>query len=114
MALRNAFENLIIETVAGAVEAAITAMDERQARQALMEQPRDLQYARTVNDELRVAGTVTSLVNAANTTTSLNGAGIVRAPGDPNATFMVDERWQQMEQSMQTFIQTRTNRWGIT
>jgi len=118
MALRNAFEKLLTETVAGAVEAVLTKTDARQERQAIMEQPRDLQYARTVADALRVNvenfQTLQSLVYSANSATSQNLGGLSRPWGDANAVLMVDERWQQSEQSMQTFNQVRAHRWVIS
>ena len=116
MALRNAFEKLITETVAGAVEAVLIKMDARQERQSVMEQPRSLQYARDLNDRMRVSVDNVQQVYAyvGNTTLSLNAAGHSPLWGNYNATFMVDERWQQSEQSMQTFNQVRTNRWVFT
>jgi hypothetical protein len=116
MALRNAFEKLLTETVAGAVEAAIVRMDARQARQALMEQPRVLQYARTATDQLRVNvdNAPQAIVYVGQSSTAIS-AGINRSPyGDANAIFMVDERWQQAEQSMQTFNFVRNQRWKFS
>jgi len=113
MALRNAFEKLITETIAGAVEAAIVRIDARQARQAIMEQPRSLQYARTVSDQLRVnvENVQQVYVYAHATAGSTNGGAYSSIWGSPQGVFTVDERWQQSEQSMQTFNQVRVNRW---
>jgi hypothetical protein len=116
MALRNAFANLLTESMTGAVEAVLTAMGQRQERQAIMEQPRDLQYARTITDAMRVniENAQQAIVYAAQSSASQNAGGISRVWGDPNAIFMVDERWQQSEQSMQTFNQVRATRWVIS
>lgn len=113
MALRNAFEKLLTETVAGAVEAVLTKMDARAERQSIMEQPRALQYARNINDAMYVQTTNAqqAYIYAGNTSLSLNQAGHAPIYGNYNATFMVDERWQQGEQALQTFNQVRTNRW---
>jgi len=118
MALRNAFEKLLTETVAGAVEAVLTAMGQRQERQAIMEQPRDLQYARTIADALRVNvenfQTLQTLVYSTGSSLGQNLGAIARPWGDANAVLMVDERWQQSEQSMQTFNHVRATRWVIS
>lgn len=113
MALRNAFANLITESVAGAVEAALIRMDERDARRGLMEAPRSLQYARTINDAMRVnienTGYQVVLHPRNDGTNGTNqqhtnwfGAGSV---------FMVDEREQMRIQSESNMNNVRTNRW---
>jgi hypothetical protein len=116
MTLRNAFANLLTESVTGAVETALNKMNDRQDRQEVMEQPRDLQYARDVNDRMRVwvdnfIATQVVAFNVGSSISSLNGAALSPAWGGTNSTYMVDERWQQSEASMQTFNQVRTNRW---
>lgn len=113
MTLRNAFANLLTESVEGAVEAVLTRMDERESRRSLVDPPRDLPYARTVNDAMRVnvenGPQATSYRgNSSDTTTFRN------TYTDPSAVFMVDERWQQAEVSMQTFNDVRNNRWVVT
>lgn len=114
MALRNAFEKLLTETVAGAVEAAIVRMDARQARQALMEQPRNLQYARTSTDAMRVNLENTGYQVLVYRNNSSDNT-VNRSPyGDINAVFMVDERQQQTEQSHQTFNYVRNQRWKFS
>ena len=113
MALRNAFEKLITETVAGAVEAVLIKMDSRQSRQSIMEQPRSLQYARNSSDCMRIEVTNAQQVftYAHSTSGSVNGGLYYSLWGSPQGVFTVDERWQQSEQSMQTFNQVRSNRW---
>ena len=113
MALRNAFERLLTETVAGAVEAVLTRMDARQERQSIMEQPRSLQYARNSSDCMRieVTNSVQSFVYAHNTSGNVNGGLYYSQWGSPQGIFTVDDRWQQAEQTMQTFNQVRANRW---
>jgi len=114
MTLRNAFANLITETVSGAVEAAITRMDARQARQAIMEQPRDLQYARTTTDAMRVnIDNWSNVLYVRNDSTNgMNSQTVV--PFGNSAIFMVDEREQQRIQTEQQFNMVRTQRWVIT
>lgn len=118
MSLRNAFANLVTESVTGAIEAVLTRIAEandesasRWSRREIMEAPRSLQYAKTTTDAMRVNvenwGAQVLVYKANTSDTTVN-----RSPyQDNNAVFMVDERWQQFEQSMQTFNAVRTKRW---
>jgi hypothetical protein len=117
MALRNAFAKLVTESVEGALEAIFTRIDERLARQAIMEQPRDLQYARTTTDAMRVnvENFTTLQVNPQPRNDVTNGViGQTAIPFGPGAVFMVDEREQQRIQSEQQFNQVRIQRWVIS
>lgn len=116
MSLRNAFANLLTESVTGAVEAVLVKMDTRQSRQALVEPPRSLQYARDSGDRMRVIVENAQQVYtyAGNSGSSLNGAGLVVLYGAAQAVFMVDERWQQAEQTLQSFNSVRAHRWEFS
>lgn len=123
MSLRNAFANLVTETVAGAIEQLLTNLEARDAaredafqRALLNNQPRNLQYARDSNDQMRVivGNTYQVVANVSNSTSNLNNASLQRPQwNDPNSVFMVDERYQMIEHSMHTFQSTRA-RWVIT
>jgi len=113
MALRNAFAKLLTESVEGAVEAVLVKMDERQNRQGLVELPRALQYARTINDALRVnvENGPQAVIYPGNSSSAIQGAVIAPTWFSNAATFMVDEREQQRLQSEINFNVVRTGRW---
>jgi hypothetical protein len=116
MTLRNAFANLVTESVAGALETIFARMDDRLARQAIMEQPRDLQYARTSTDAMRVNIENTSSTYTLNPRNDGTNGWIGQNAiwFGPGTMFSVDEREQQRIQSEDQFNQVRIQRWVIT
>lgn len=123
MTLQNALEGLATESqqesqLAALTEAvgALVSLLDTQQRQALMEQPRDLQYARTVSDAMRVnvENQMAVTLYPGNSASSIQGAVI--APGwfTATATLQVDEREQQRLQSEINFNTVRTGRWSFS
>jgi hypothetical protein len=108
MSLRNAFANLVTESVSGAIEAILQ-------RRELTFTAQTLPYAKTISDAMRVNVENQPAVTLypGNTSSGISGAVLVPTLFGSNATFTVDEREQQRlasEQNMNTVMQ----RWSIT
>lgn len=112
MALFDAFSGFIRESVAGIIEETLTRME---SRGSIMEAPRALQYARTVNDQMRVNvdNAPQTITYVANSSASLSAA-VLQAWFAGSATFYVDEREQMRLQSEINFNSGPRQRWTFS
>lgn len=129
MTLRNAFEDLAVESTQqsiltaittaaaeAATTAAIDAVGLLMQRQNSISPTRALQYARTASDQMRVnvENQAPVIVYQGNSSTSQNGAALQMGLWSTGSWNIVDQRYIQGESQFQSWQATRHNRWVIT